>query len=66
MNQTVKEIAISGLTRHLTQNVGGILIGTGVATQDEAGVVVGVGMGLVAYGWSAFRKWRRNRKLRAV
>lgn len=60
--ETLKEIFISALTRHATQAVGGVLVGTGIGNESQAQIVVGLALNAAAYGWSAWRKARRARK----
>jgi hypothetical protein len=62
MNEAVKEILVKGLVRHATQAVGGGLVATGIGTESEGQVIVGVAMNALAFGWSTFRKWRRAQK----
>jgi len=58
----LKEIFVSGALRHGTQALGGVLVGTGVGTESDATVIVGVALNALAFGWSAWRKKRRARK----
>ena len=59
----LKEIIVSGLTRHATQALGGAFVATGIGNESNAAILVGVGMNALAFGWSAWRKKRRARKL---
>lgn len=60
--ELVKEIFISGLTRHATQALGGVFVGTGIASESAAPIVVGVLLNGAAFLWSAWRKKRRAKK----
>lgn len=60
--ELLREIFVSGFTRHGTQALGGALVGTGIGTESDAQIIVGVALNALAFGWSAWRKRRRAKK----
>lgn len=67
-SKLLKEILISGLTRHTAQAIGGAITASGVSLQggvsidDFSMVAAGALIQTAAFGWSAWRKARRARK----
>lgn len=53
---------IKGAVRHGLTAGGGVLVSNGLATQDEASSAVGAAMALVGFGFSVYRKYRRNKE----
>ena len=46
----------------VAQALGGAFVGTGIGSGSDAAVVVGVALNAAAFGWSAWRKYRRAKK----
>ncbi len=49
---------ILGQIRHLLTGFGGVLVGTGYVSGEEASTIVGALIALVGAAWSIFQKYR--------
>lgn len=60
---------LKSLVRHLGSGAAGAIVGTGVASADQANIFVQVGIGLLIYlgmqGWSILRKVNRAKEAAA-
>lgn len=58
--------AVLGILRHILTTAGGFLGGEGVLTGDDVNAAVGAIMTIIGIAWSAFDKYKTEKKIEAA